>query len=667
MATITDAVKRVLVGRPFRSDRLRDTLLPKRIALPVFASDALSSVAYAPDEIFLTLSLAGITALTVSPWIGAAVALVMLVVVASYRQNVRAYTSGGGDYEVAKVNLGRQAGITVASALLVDYVLTVAVSISQASHYASTALPALRGYETYIAIFLVLVITAANLRGVRESGRAFAVPTYIFIVSIVGMVIWGFIRIMTGSHFTTASANYHVAPKSGWDTGLLGLAGAFLMMRAFSSGCAALTGVEAIANGVPAFRKPKSKNAATTLLMLGAIGISMLMGIMFLADATKLHFVSDPARQLITSGGTPVGKGYVQEPVIGQLAKAVFSNFSPAFYLVSVVTGIILVLAANTAFSGFPGLASILARDGFLPRQLNTRGDRLAFSNGIITLAVAAIVLIAVFHADTTRLIQLYIIGVFVSFTVGQFGMVKHWTRELRLLTDKSKRGRIIRSRLINMCGLFLTGVVLIVVLITKFVLGAWIAIVAMIALYLVMTGIHRHYARVSAELEPADNDDSRLLPSNVHAIVLVSRVHKPTLRALAYARATRPSELEALTVSVDDDETERLQRSWDAQDLPVPLTVIASPYREITRPIIQYVRRVRRESPRDVVVIYIPEYVVGHWWEQILHNQTALRLKSRLLFATGVMVANVPWRLKSSQNSVEASAYTEQKGREWK
>ncbi len=667
VATITDAVKRVLVGRPYRSDRLQETLLPKRIALPVFASDALSSVAYAPDEIFLTLSLAGITALTVSPWVGGAVALVMLVVVASYRQNVRAYTSGGGDYEVAKVNLGRQAGITVASALLVDYVLTVAVSISQASHYASTAIPALRGYETFIAVFLVLVITAANLRGVRESGRAFAVPTYIFIIAVIGMVIWGFIRIVSGSRLEAASAAYHVAPHAGWETGLMGLAGAFLVMRAFSSGCAALTGVEAIANGVPAFRKPKSKNAATTLLILGAIGISMLMGIMFLAGAVKLHFVTNPARQLLTAGGTPVGHDYVQEPVIGQLARAVFSNFTPAFYLVAVVTGVILVLAANTAFSGFPGLASILARDGFLPRQLNTRGDRLAFSNGILTLAVAAIVLISVFHADTTRLIQLYIIGVFVSFTVGQFGMVKHWTRELRLLTDKKKRARVMRSRLINLTGLILTGIVLVVVLITKFLLGAWIAIVAMIVLYLMMTGIHRHYARISEELEPVGDDDSRLLPSNVHAIVLVSKVHKPTLRALAYARATRPTILEALTVSVDDEEARSLQSAWDDQDLPVPLTVIASPYREITRPIIQYVRRIRRESPRDVIVIYIPEYVVGHWWEHMLHNQTALRLKSRLLFATGVMVANVPWRLQSSWRAVDSRNYAEEKTREWK
>lgn len=643
-------MKRLLVGRPRRSEQLHETLLPKRLALPVFASDALSSVAYAPDEIFIILSIAGLSAYSYSWKVGLAVVVVMVTVVASYRQNVHAYPSGGGDYEVATTNLGSTPGLVVASALLVDYVLTVAVSISSGVQNASAALPFLQGYEVWFAVGLVLLLMTTNLRGIKEAGTAFAIPTYCFIVAILGMIVWGFVQYFLGDLPRAASARFTVAPAREFAHGFTGLAAAFLVMRAFSSGSAALTGVEAISNGVPAFRKPKSRNAATTLALMGAVAVTMLMGIIVLARVTSLHYVNpaDAGRRLLLHG-KPVGPGYDQETVIGQLGHAVFSSFPPAFYFLIAATGVILILAANTAFSGFPVLGSILARDGFLPKQLHTRGDKLAFSNGIVLLALAAIVLIIAFDAQTTRLIQLYIIGVFVSFTTSQTGMVRHWTRLLRTEERPKVRRRMQRSRAINTFGLCLTGVVLVIVLVTKFLHGAWIAIAAMAVLFVTMKGIKRHYDRVRIELEPDEKVDTAL-PSRVYAVVLVSRIHKPALRAVAYARATRPDVLEAVSVQVDPEETERLRQQWEELGIPVRLKVLDSPYRDITRPFMEYLRGIRRQSPRDVVTVFVPEYVVGHWWEHLLHNQTALRLKARLLFEPGVMVTDVPWHLASSK-----------------
>ncbi|GAA3534358.1 APC family permease [Aeromicrobium panaciterrae] len=643
---IIEATKRALVGRKLRSTQLGETLLPKRIALPVFASDALSSVAYAPDEIFLTLSLGGLSAYAFNWKIGVAVTLVLLTVVASYRQNVHAYPSGGGDYEVATVNLGPTAGLTVGSALLVDYVLTVAVSISSGVQNASSALPWLDGHEATAASVLVVILMAMNLRGTKESGKAFAVPTYLFMAAILMMGAWGYWRYLFGDLPEVPSAGFTIASEGQFEEGFTGFAMVFLLARAFSSGCAALTGVEAISNGVPAFKKPKSKNAATTLLLLGTLAVAMLMSIIVLADLMKLRYVEDPARQLLKNG-VPVGSSYEQDTVIGQLAKTLYSDFTPLFYFTIACTGIILILAANTAFNGFPVLGSILARDGFLPRQLDTRGDRLTFSNGIILLAVAAIVLIQAFDAEVTKLIQLYIVGVFVSFNLSQLGMIKHWTRHLKTEKDPAVRARMVRSRIVNSIGLGMTATVLVIVLITKFLAGAWIAIVAMVLVFMLMRGIGRHYARVSTELAIDDSDVG--LPSRVHAIVLVSKLHKPTMRALAYARVSRPNTIEALTVEFDPVQTEQLMKRWDELEIPVPLKVVNSPYRELVRPVLRYVKEVRKASPRDVITVYIPEYVVGRWWEQLLHNQTALRLKGRLLFMPGVMVTSVPYQLDSA------------------
>lgn len=647
-------IKRVLVGRAMRSDHLGETLLPKKLALPVFASDALSSVAYAPDEILLTLGLAGGALAMTHSWpVALGVVAVMAVVVASYRQNVHAYPSGGGDYEVASTNLGRKAGLTVASALLVDYVLTVAVSISSGVQNAAAALPWIRGHEVLAALVLIAALTGINLRGVRESGKAFAIPTYLFMLSVIAMGLVGVVRRTTGTLPQAESGPLQLAPEPGMEQ-LGTLAMAFLLLRAFSSGCAALTGVEAISNGVPAFRKPKSTNAATTLLLMGGIAITMLVSMIALASWTGVKVAEDPATQLLRDG-QPVGEEYVQHTVMAQVAQSVFDGFPAGVVIVSIVTGLILVLAANTAFNGFPVLGSILARDGYLPRQLHTRGDRLAFSNGILLLAAAAGLLIVIYDAQVTKLIQLYIVGVFVSFTLSQIGMVRHWNRHLALEKDRREQRAMMRRRAINAVGAAMSGTVLVVVVLTKFTHGAGFAMAAMAGLFVLMGAISRHYRHVREELSVAEGDTQhQLLPSRVHAIVLVSTIHRPTLRALAYASATRPSRLEAVTVDVDHDATRALQAEWDRRAIPVPLKALDSPYREITRPVVEYVKSIRSGNPRDLVVVYIPQYVLGHWWEQALHNQSALRLRSRLIFTPGVMVSSVPWQLASSAGAEE-------------
>jgi hypothetical protein len=638
------AFKRVLVGRPQRSDRLAHNLLPKRLALPVFASDAMSSVAYAPQEIFLTLSVAGVGFYALSPWIGLTVAAVLLTVVVSYRQNVQAYPSGGGDYEVATVNLGQRAGLTVGSALLVDYTLTVAVSISAAADNLGALIPVVAEHKVAFAVIAIVVLTAVNLRGVRESGVAFAIPTYAFMLGIAVMIIWGLTRILLlGDEVRVASADLELVAEGDSFTGM---ALVLLVLRSFTQGCAALTGVEAISNGVPAFRKPKARNAANTLALLGGIAVTMFMGLIALALLTDAKLAEDPQAQF---AGVPAG--FVQQTLVAQLADAIFSEFRAGFFFVVVFTALILVLAANTAFNGFPVLGSILSQDRYLPRQLHTRGDRLAFSNGIVFLAGFAIMLVVGFEADVTRLIALYTVGVFVSFTLSQTGMVRHWTRLLSAEDDRAARRRMQGYRLLSAFGGSMTGLVLLTVLVTKFAVGAWITVVAMAGFYGLMVTIRKHYDRVSAELVAGDVDG--VLPSRNHAIVLVSTLHKPTLRAVAYARATRPDVLEAVTVNVDDADTKRLMRDWGKRKLPVPLKVIESPYREITKPVLDYVKRIRSSNPRDVVTVFIPEYVVGHWWEQILHNQSALRLKGRLLFQPGVMVTSVPWQLASSERVV--------------
>ncbi|MBA3741503.1 APC family permease [Sporichthya sp.] len=632
-----------------RSDRLGETLLRKRIALPIFASDPLSSVAYAPQEIFLVLSISGIVYFQYTMWFAVAVAVLMATVVASYRQNVHAYPSGGGDYEIAMKNLGQTGGLTVASALLVDYVLTVAVSVAAGVDNLGSAIGFVGEHKVGVALGIIVLLTLVNLRGVKEAGTAFAIPTYGFVLGLFVLIGWGLFKaIVLDDELRAPTADYEVVAE---EVGLAGFALVFLMMRAFASGCAALTGIEAIANGVPAFREPKSKNAATTLLVMGTMAVTMFAGLVALGVLSDLKVAEHPETDILING-MPAGPDYHQDPIIAQVASAVFGDGSFAFVYLTAVTALVLFFAANTAYNGFPLLGSVLAQDGFLPRQLRQRGDRLAYSNGIVLLAVAAGALVYAFDAEVTKLIQLYIIGVFVSFTLGQTGMVRHWTRLLRTETEPNARTKMKRARVINSVGLFFTGSVLVIVLITKFTHGAYLVVIAMPILFLLMKGIRAHYDSIVVELTPPPAGVT--LPSRIHGVVLVSRLHTPALRALAFARATRPDTLIALTVQTSPESTQHLLREWADRDVPVPLTVLDSPYRDVIGPILDHVRGIRRTSPRDVVCVFIPEYVVGRWWEQVLHNHTALRLKARLLFQPGVMVTSVPWQLGSAE-SLEA------------
>jgi amino acid transporter len=627
VSTSVGSVKRLFVGRPLRSQQLHETLLPKWLALPIFASDPISSVAYATEEIVLVLAVGGgAAALTYAKNVAAAVALLLVIVTLSYRQICRAYPNGGGAFAVSLDNFGENAALTAGSALLVDYVMTVAVSVVSGVVAITSAFPSLHRHAVALSVGFVVLLMVANLRGVKESGRAFAVPTYSFIGLTYIMFIVAAVK-ASGNGLPRAST----ASQTFTHSHLAGLALILLTLKAFASGCTALTGVEAISNGVPSFRKPKSRNAAKTLTAMGTLAVTMFIGITVLALHVKAH--AQPS-------GNP--------SVISQIAAVVFGKTNVLFYLYQAATAGILILAANTAFNGFPVLSSILAQHSYLPRQLQKRGDKLVFSNGILLLGGFAIALIIGFDANIDKLIQLYIIGVFTSFTLSQSGMVKHWKNELRD-APRSDRRRIRTSRVINFTGAVATAVVLGIVLYAKVPDGAWIAIVAMVLLFALMKGIRRHYTAVSKELDIETAESPTTMPSRNHAVVLVSRLHLPALRALAYAKATRPTTIEAVTINADEAEAKTLQEQWQARGIDVPLVLLDSPYREVTRPLLEYIRGRRGQSPRDVVTVFIPEYVVGHWWEQLLHNQSALRLKARLLFEPGVMVTSVPWQLHST------------------
>lgn len=630
--------KRWLIGEPLSSEKLEGQLLPKHLALPIFASDPLSSVAYAPQELLMILLIGGLGFLSLAPGVAAAVVILLIVVVLSYRQLIKAYPSGGGDYEVARKNIGEKAGLVVASALLVDYVMTVAVSVASGVDNIISAVPELNGIRVEMAVFFVILLAAVNLRGVRESGKAFAVPTYLFISSVFVMIVVALIRTAAGNPPVAESANFTVQGDS-----VAHAAFVLLLLRAFASGCSALTGVEAIANGVPAFRFPKVKNAQKTLVLMGGIAIVLFAGLVTVALISKVHY-AEASCDLIglkNCANTP------QPSLISQVATSVFGAGSIPFYIIQAVTAAVLLLAANTAFNGFPLLGSILARDTYAPKALNSRGDRLIYSNGVIVLAIIASVILLIFRANVTQLIQLYIIGVFVSFTLGQTGMVRHWLRLLKdpLTTD---RGQIKRSLTINSVGAVLTFTVLVVVTITKFTHGAWIVFVVMPILYTLMLGVNRYYRDVDVEVEV--DSTTTFGASGDHAIVLVGKMQKPVLKAIDYAIAARHDSLEAIHVSVEQESTEKLQKQWDDMNIEIPLIIIPSPYRDVAVPVIKYIKAHREEFGAEVVTVYTPIYIVGHWWESLLHNHRSRRIRQRLMLAHGVTVALVPWLLDSSE-----------------
>ena len=616
--------------------------LPKRVALPVYSSDTVSSVAYATQELLVVLTLGGLSVLYLTPWVAAGVVVLMFVVVASYRRLVQAYPNGGGDYEVAVRNLGEPAGLATGAAMLTALVLTIAVAVAAAVDNLISAFPALDGSRLPMAVGTVVVLGVLNLRGLRLGGVVFALPTYLFVVSIVALLIWGLASAATGDTPVAESAEFEVTAELGE---VAGLALVLLALRAAAIGGVALTGLGTIVGAAPAFRKPRRQNAATTLLITGVVVVVLFVGVTALAVIAEVRYAADACDL--------VGFNCADEPqrtVLAQVAAAVFEDGTFGFFLVQLATVLVLLVAALTAFETFPMLGSIMARQRHLPRQLHHRGDRHAFTNAVMVIAAAAIAAVIAFDVSVPRLVPPYVASVFLGIALGQVGMVRHWNRQLSGPLRAAEKTAAVRARVLSGVAAVLTGVVVLVVGVSGFTGGVWLVPAAIAVLYLVMRGIRAHYVRVETELAVGDDSGGMLLPSRVHAIVLVSRLHKPTMRALAYARSGHPDLLEAVTVNVDVAVTRALTDEWDRRGIPVPLKVLDSPYREINGPVLDYVNGIRRESPRDLVVVYIPEYVLGRRWEQMLHNKSALRLRTRLMSTPGVMVTMVPWQLLSTR-----------------
>ena len=600
-------LKRWIVGKPMPLAQARHERLSKTIALAVFSSDALSSVAYATEEILLVLVLAGAAAAHLSVPVALAISCLLLVVAVSYQQTIHAYPSGGGSYIVARANLGPTPGLIAAAALLIDYVLTVSVSVAAGVAALTSAVPGLYSHRVALGVGFIALIAFANLRGVRESGRVFAVPTYVFIVTFAVMVGAGLWRSLQGDLTPLPTRAVDDAVPLTW----------FLVLRAFSSGCTALTGIEAISNGVPAFKPPESRNAARTMgWMAGILGV-LFIGITVLAWGLRVTPSAD-------------------ETVVSQIARALFGT-GFFYYLVQGSTMLILVLAANTSFADFPRLSSLLSRDRYAPRQFTTQGDRLVFSNGILVLGGLAALLIVLFRGETHALIPLYAVGVFISFTLSQAGMIRHWLAE---------HGPGWQWRLaINGTGAVVTGVVTLVIAATKFTHGAWIVVLLVPIMVAGFRAVYRHYEALADELSLEHLADEPPVTNTV--LVLVGDLHMGVVRALRYAQSLSANP-KAVYVELDPARTLRLEERWAKGGCGVPLVVLSSPYRSVLGPLFDYMERIKSQVPHGVITIVIPEFVPRHWWQHALHNQTAFLVKGAMLFRRGIVVVNVPFHLKS-------------------
>ncbi|PYN54696.1 MAG: amino acid permease [Candidatus Rokuibacteriota bacterium] len=600
-------LKRLFVGTPLPTAQSRHERLGKAIALAVFASDALSSVAYATEEILLVLVQAGTVALSYSIPISVAIAVLIAIVVSSYRQTIRAYPQGGGAYIVSKDNLGVPAGLIAGAALLIDYVLTVAVSVAAGVAALTSAAPSLFPYRTWLCVVAVVGIAVTNLRGIRESGKLFAAPTYLFIGSLGVLILYGGL----GATFDLIPE----APYQRHPPGLEGI-GLLLLLRAFSSGCTALTGVEAVSDGVPAFKPPEAHNARLVLTWLGVILIVLFLGITFLA---------------YDFGLTP----RAEETVISQLARHVFGG-GLLYYEIQVVTMLILLLAANTSFADFPRLSFFLARDRFIPRQFATQGDRLVFSNGILILSGLAAALLVIFRGDTHKLIPLYAVGVFLSFTLSQASMVRRWLR----IKEEGWRWRW----WLNAVGALVTGLVMITIAATKFTHGAWIVVILIPTLVVVFVTVHRHYDEVAVQLSLDGFAPPPPMTNTV--LVLVGDIHRGVVKAIQYAQSLSPN-AKAVFVETDPERTRRLEEKWGKYGMGIPLIVLSSPYRSLLGPLTEYIDHLQAQGENHVVTIVLPEFIPARWWQLGLHNQTAFLIKGAMLFRKNVIVTDVPYHLR--------------------
>ncbi|HEY3374058.1 MAG TPA: APC family permease [Candidatus Aquicultor sp.] len=601
-------LKRTLLGQPIANERAHEERLIKTLALAVFSSDAMSSVAYATEEILIVLVLAGAGALYLSLPIAMAIIALLAILAVSYRQIIEAYPAGGGSYIVASDNLGHKIGLVAGSSLLIDYVLTVAVSIASGVAAITSAIPLLYNYRVELCVVFILLTMLANLRGIRESGKIFAIPTYSFVFGLALLIGVGFFRHYTGHTFTSGDPI---------EASMLQPITIFLVLRAFSSGCSALTGVEAISDGVPAFKKPETKNARTTLLLM-----AIILGITFfgITELARIYNIVPSAT----------------ETVLSQLARGVFGT-SAVYYFIQAATALILVVAANTSFSDFPRVSYFMARDGFMPRQLANKGDKLAFSNGIIMLALFSIILVIGFSGNTSKLIPLYAIGVFMSFTLSQSAMVRRWFRV---------RGKgWIKKAIINGLGALTTFTVLMVVAITKFALGAWIVIAVIPILITIFLRIKKHYNKVAQSLTLCNLKPPK--PGKNWVLMCIGGVHCGTLEALRYAKMiSSGNSVNVIYVNTQGEVPTNILEKWETFGFSTPLEVLESPYRDIITPIINRVREIHNANPDDFITIVVPEFVVSKWWEQLLHNQTAFILRTRLMLQPKVIISSVPYQL---------------------
>lgn len=640
-----------LTGRPVSTRNLSAVNLPKRYALPLFGADGISSVAYAADQMILTLAAAGASALAFSPWIGLGVAMVGLLVIGTYRYNINQIASKG-DIQLVHHKLGALPSIVMGASSLMDYMLTVAVSMSSASSFLVALYPQIQDWRTHIAVLLIVALTLFALRGVQLLGKIAYWPLYVFLALLGATLIVGWIRAATGTLPLAESATYVIAPEY-HDHALEGLALVLLLARSFSAGVVAFSGVSTISNSVKYFRRPKKYNAAVTMMMMGLITSVLLVSLLGFAAATRVHMVHDTTRFLFIDGHAP-GEYFHQKPALYQVALAIYQGVPFFAQLLVFATVGVLIIASLTAFTGFPVIASSLADYQYLPVFFRSMESRGLYANGVLALSAFSIFLTTVFGSDVYSLIQLYIVGMCLSMVLVQLAVVRYRMRLLRITLAQMPRRALIRDIAVSVVGVVVTAAVLVIVVVTKFAAGAWLSL-GMIALMVGgMVVTRRHYDAVDAALDIPLNAESvadvAALPSRVHAIVYVERVRRPVVRALSYARAGRPSTIEALTVNNDRAALEVVKKRWYALGIPVPLSVIDSPYRDTVEAVVSYIRRRRKKSPRDILVVYLPEFVVEHWWQRLLHRRTVRRLKQALLHEPGVMTATVPWAMHEDE-----------------
>ena len=640
-----------LTGQPVSTRNLFAVALPKRYALPLFGADGISSVAYAADQMILTLAAAGASALAFSPWIGLGVAMVGLLVIGTYRYNINQIASEG-DIQLVHRKLGALPSIVMGASSLMDYMLTVAVSMSSASSFLVALYPQIQDWRTLIAVLLIVALTLFALRGVQLLGKIAYWPLYVFLALLGVTLIVGWVRAATGTLPLAESATYVIAPELETHS-LEGLALVLLLARSFSAGLVAFSGVSTISNSVKYFRRPKKYNAAVTMMLMGLITSVLLVSLLGFAAATRVHMVHDTTRFLFIDGHTP-GEYFHQKPALYQVALAIYQGAPFFAQLLVFATVGVLIIASLTAFTGFPVIASSLADYQYLPVFFRSVDSRGLYANGVLALSAFSIFLTCIFGSDVYSLIQLYIVGMCLSMMLVQLAVVRYRMRLLRITLAQMPRRALLRDIAVSTVGVVVTTAVLVTIVVTKFAAGAWLSI-GMIALMVGgMVVTRRHYDAVDAALDIPLNAESvadvAALPSRVHAIVYVERVRRPAVRALSYARAGRPSTIEALTVNNDRAALEIVKKRWYALGIPVPLSVIDSPYRDTVEAVVSYIRRRRKKSPRDILVVYLPEFVVEHWWQRILHRRTVRRLKQALLHEPGVMTATVPWAMHEDE-----------------